>query len=168
VDIQCGIGEEQGRKIITLLNQVLAGDDLASINSKLDALLKFASEQQPRRLSKYQIDGLASFLSKSPDPDFVGISYNSNDRDTMLYAADFIKVFRDKRWHDVAVIMMGQSDPQFGVSVDISPEDKANPPQAALAMFQELKSLGIEAHGQLQAFLPKGKYGITIGLRPSQ
>ena len=41
----CGIGKEQGAKIIELLNKVLANNkDLAAMNAKLDELLVVASK----------------------------------------------------------------------------------------------------------------------------
>jgi hypothetical protein len=42
--ITCGIGQQQGDKIIALLNTVLANRDMASINGKLDELLALASK----------------------------------------------------------------------------------------------------------------------------
>ena len=39
----CGIGAEQGQKIIDLIKEVLANQDLATINNKLDELLRLAS-----------------------------------------------------------------------------------------------------------------------------
>jgi hypothetical protein len=39
----CGIGAEQGQKIIDLIKEVLANQDLAAINKKLDELLSLAS-----------------------------------------------------------------------------------------------------------------------------
>jgi hypothetical protein len=39
----CGIGEEQGRKIVTLLKAVLANQNLGEVNAKLDNLLILAS-----------------------------------------------------------------------------------------------------------------------------
>jgi hypothetical protein len=44
-DINCnGIGEEQGKKIVELLNKILASQDLATVNAKLDELLAVASQ----------------------------------------------------------------------------------------------------------------------------
>lgn len=43
IHINCGIGQEQGKKIIELLNHALGSKDLATINSKLDELIQVAS-----------------------------------------------------------------------------------------------------------------------------
>ena len=40
----CGIGKEQGAKIIELLNKVLANQDISTVNAKLDELLEVASK----------------------------------------------------------------------------------------------------------------------------
>lgn len=40
----CGIGAEQGSKIISLLKEILAKGDIASINAKLDELIKVARQ----------------------------------------------------------------------------------------------------------------------------
>jgi hypothetical protein len=45
VVITCGIGREQGKKIIEILNHALASRDLATINSKMDELLQVAVRQ---------------------------------------------------------------------------------------------------------------------------
>lgn len=43
--IKCdGVGEAQGKKIISLLNRVLANQDLTAVNAKLDELLELASK----------------------------------------------------------------------------------------------------------------------------
>lgn len=42
VTINCGIGREQGKKIIELLNRALASKDIAQINAKLDELIQVA------------------------------------------------------------------------------------------------------------------------------
>jgi hypothetical protein len=39
ITINCGIGREQGQKIIELLNEALKSKDIATINAKLDSLL---------------------------------------------------------------------------------------------------------------------------------
>jgi hypothetical protein len=50
--IQCGIGQEQGKKIIDMLNAALASRDDSTINAKLDELLAAASKPlQPISLS---------------------------------------------------------------------------------------------------------------------
>jgi hypothetical protein len=50
--IQCGIGQEQGKKIIDMLNAALASRDDATINAKLDELLATANKPlQPIVLS---------------------------------------------------------------------------------------------------------------------
>jgi hypothetical protein len=45
--IHCGIGEEQGKKIIELLNHALGSKDIATINSKLDELIQVAARPAP-------------------------------------------------------------------------------------------------------------------------
>src|SRR5277367_6037570 len=44
-NINCnGVGVDQGKKIVELLNKVLANQDLTSVNAKLDELLVVASQ----------------------------------------------------------------------------------------------------------------------------
>src|ERR1035437_5717331 len=50
VVINCGIGREQGKKIIELLNRALASKDLAQINAKLDELLQVAERPTPEQI----------------------------------------------------------------------------------------------------------------------
>jgi hypothetical protein len=49
--INCGIGKEQGEKIIHLLNTVLSKKDLAEIDAKLDELIEIAAKPVPQVLS---------------------------------------------------------------------------------------------------------------------
>jgi hypothetical protein len=48
--INCGIGKEQGQKIIDMLNSLLASRDTATINAKLDELLAVAQRIPPKIL----------------------------------------------------------------------------------------------------------------------
>jgi hypothetical protein len=43
IHIDCGIGQQQGKKIIELLNRALGNKDIAIINTKLDELIQVAS-----------------------------------------------------------------------------------------------------------------------------
>jgi len=47
----CGIGEEQGKKLEDLLKQILAKNDLADANAKLDQLLKIVSSLGPPHIT---------------------------------------------------------------------------------------------------------------------
>jgi hypothetical protein len=49
--IKCGIGQEQGKKIIDMLNAALASHDDSTINAKLDELLALATKPSPILLS---------------------------------------------------------------------------------------------------------------------
>jgi hypothetical protein len=55
----CGIGIEQGNKIIEILKAVLANQDLTTVNAKLDELLKVASRSNPyASVTTYTLDGV--------------------------------------------------------------------------------------------------------------
>lgn len=65
----CGIGAEQGEKIVELLNKVLAGQDTASIDAKLDRLLQLVNpyagvttyDPSGRRRTRNESTGVESF-----------------------------------------------------------------------------------------------------------
>lgn len=56
--INCGIGREQGQKIIDLLNRALASKDAATINAKLDELLKMERERPGLQPNHFYADGV--------------------------------------------------------------------------------------------------------------
>ncbi|MGF7178743.1 hypothetical protein [Tunturiibacter psychrotolerans] len=162
----CGVGKEQGDKIIALLQEVLAGHDLDTVNSKLDQLLKIAREGQTRRLSTEQIESIKNYLAKTPSTNFAGISFSSSDRDSTIYAGDFKDVFKEKNWPIDGPVWIGQVSPQFGVFVDVNGEDKDSPPKGAMDMITMLNSLGIPCKGQVSPLVSKGYYTVEIGLKP--
>ncbi len=162
----CGIGKAQGDKIISLLNELLTGRDLETVNDKLDELLKIVRDGQARRLSSVQIEGLKRFLTANSSEGFVGVTYNSSDRDTMIYAKDFISVFAGEKWPAQGSVVMSSTAPEFGILLDISPSDKNSPPQQATNMIHMLRSIGIPCEGRLWGLVQKGHYGIEIGLKP--
>lgn len=59
----CGIREEQGKKIEDLLNKILINQDMADVNAKLDQLLKIVSNLGPPKM----LVGLPKDLPPSPD-----------------------------------------------------------------------------------------------------
>ena len=68
--INCGIGKEQGQKIIDLLNHALASKDTATINAKLDELLEITKQQprlQPNHLYADGVDYGSAQSQKGPD-----------------------------------------------------------------------------------------------------
>lgn len=162
----CGIGEAQGKKIIDLLQEVLKGNDPTSTNDKLDELIKIAHQGLGRRLSVEQKTTISNFLKTTNSSGFAGISFNSGDRDSTVYANDFKVLFAQNRWPVDGNITMGTTAPDFGCFVDISPADKAAPPPNAMPLLLILKSSGIECKGRLSGMMGQGYYGITIGLKP--
>jgi hypothetical protein len=68
--INCGIGKEQGQKIIDMLNHALASKDVATVNAKLDELLQIAKQQsrlQPNHLYSDGIDYGSAESQNGPD-----------------------------------------------------------------------------------------------------
>jgi hypothetical protein len=64
----CGIGAEQGDKIIALLKAVLAGQNLNDINTKLDELLRLASPTPIKVTIDYNISAPPSPPSTDGHP----------------------------------------------------------------------------------------------------
>jgi hypothetical protein len=76
-NINCnGIGEEQGKKIIEILNRVLANQDLTAVNAKLDELLVVASQPAQTQTcvgSNCVQNGSPTIVSQAP-PSILGLT----------------------------------------------------------------------------------------------
>lgn len=163
----CGIGEEQGEKIISLLKEVLSEGNQQEINSKLDQILKLLKEGQGRTLTDAQVKSISDYLMAASPDNFQGIITYGGERESFLYGNEFKRAFSDKHWPSNFIDIGASTSPPFGVSVEINPADSSAPPPGAANMLAFLRSIGIDCNGQVNGLVPKGKYAIEIGIKPA-
>jgi len=168
--IECGIGKEQGDKIIKLLNATLASGDLATINAKLDELLKLASSQLPV-ISQQQLDEFSKQVSSIKYT--VEINSNMGDADAHAFAQRLYDAFPQSSWNKTigqVVNTGGHSILDYPYPIAMWVWRGSPTPPEAIKLHEVMEhTLGIQipSYSTLEG-AESGKVTITVISRPAK
>jgi hypothetical protein len=177
--INCGIGKEQGKKMLAILNKILANQiDTDAVMAKLDEILR--NVHPPRRLSDSQKGELATCLKKKPGRFSIGSLQGNSE--AYKYAQDWREVFMSAGWEiehtdiPIQIFMIGGG---MWSGMQISVHD-ASPTQGQIAIANDSpeQNLGqclvgrndIPTGGRIIAYKdkPTGSVFIQISDQPQQ
>ena len=97
----CGVGKDQGKQIIALLNKLLAHNDIATVIAKLNDMQadisKLKDSTAPRRLTSDQQEQLGAVARGYPGQS-INVAINRGDAQSADYALQFIQAFKQGNW----------------------------------------------------------------------
>ena len=173
--ISCGIGKEQGEKLIAILNKILSNQiDPSAVMSKLDDIQKGVEDIKQntarRRLSAQEKQRLTEALSPMAGHT-INITCTMGDTEGKDFAMDFVEVFRAAHWLGVENGGVSQAiwsaDP-VGVQIEVSEDDVAanTVPADAQAIFAAIKSATGAVLPGTKGKSPSGQVQLIVGRKP--
>ena|ERR1700733_102889 len=174
---------DTARKIVSLLNQILkkensATDPSAGTNQKLDQILTFlqnqaqqvqALQQQAyqRHLTDDQKAKLIQLLKADAPQEFYFIS--APDPETTYFSNEILAALDSAGWkavpHPPNWPVFEKPGQGIIVWVDGYVAEDKDVPRGAVALLQALKAIGFEPAPGKFIMMPKGKFGIYVGIK---
>ncbi len=189
----CGIGREQGNKIVSLLKQVLLNRDSTAVNEKLDELLKTAakptaiyqSSTGPNSpniagsgnqvtytdtselpiLSQKKIDGITAALASSKFK--IVAKWSSEDREAAILGDDLLAAAKAAGWDTDFNVGVGSHSMQLvPILVAVRTADLAKTSGATSALVAIREATGVQAPGIIDEHTPDNEVDVFLSSHP--
>jgi hypothetical protein len=178
IQITCGIGKNQGQKMLAILNKILANQlDPDAVMGKLDEIKEDVEQLRkhpPYRypsLDKHTIEVLAVALSKAPGPGAVSVSTRNPTSDITDFAVTLLNMFHAAHWSiqgpNVAIRPPDMGDSGV-IPIPTGLHIHATSQHAALALFvqEQLKDIA-----NIDSIVDKGEsasgYDLSLFVGPA-
>ena len=180
--INCGIGKQQGEKMLEIVNKILANQlEPNAVMSKLDELLtdtktikegmyEIQKKQRGRHLDARQIESLAAVVPSKPPwlthDDLSDLIECEADPEAVTLGDDIAAIFVRAGWVSLPRTSEGPLEPvPRGVFVYANSKyDSTTPWLSKLIIL--LNDFGIRSYPGIDPSVPSGRFKIIVGSQP--
>lgn len=155
---------DENAQIVKRSNLVLQTE----LERERTARLKLESKLAPRHLSAEDMKAIVEAI-KPYAGQKVDVFVPLGDTEAKVYAADFVKSFRDAGWNAGANDGISQAayiGTPRGLILQVSQADASSPPASVIHLGEALRSLGLLRDGESDPQLAAGGIRLIVGSKP--